>query len=119
LGALSDWIGGEGRVTAAAFQAGEVLRQTLRLPPFRRVDVYNHKRVLSPDATHNAPTYSVDCLTRATFGVLHWHEIARITDPTLSVSGGPLLNAGLALREAYFTRLDMRLSAGQVVRSYL
>ena len=43
--ALSDLLGIEGRLTAAAFQAGEVLRKMVRLPAHRRLDVYNHRRV--------------------------------------------------------------------------
>jgi len=116
--ALSDWIGVEGRAAAAAFRAGDVLREALRLPAYRRVDVYNRKRVLAPHASYESPVYSVDCLTRATFGVLRWREITRLTDPALAVSGGPLLKAGLALRDAYFTRLDMRLSVGRIVHDY-
>ncbi len=118
VGALMNWIGIERHMASAAFEAGEVLRRAMRLPAYRRVDVFNHKRILAADATHAAPTCAVDCLTRATFGVLRWHQIARLRDPALHVTGGPLADAGLALREAYRTQLDMRLSAGRVVRDY-
>lgn len=119
VGALMDWIGVEGRLAAAAFEAGDVLRRFMRFPPYRRVTVYNRKRIPAADSRHDAPKYDVDCLTRAVFGVLRWQQIARLRDPTLVVSGGPLADADLTLREAFRAQLDMRLSAGRVVRDYL
>lgn len=116
--ALVDWLGIEGRLGAAAFQAGEVLRRTMRLPPFRRIGVYNHKRVLAPDAAPGDPACTIDQLTHAIFGVLCWYQIARLSDPALDVLAGPLAGANLALREAYRTQLDMRLSTGRVLRDY-
>ncbi len=112
--ALLDWLGIEGRLGALAFQAGEVLRRTMRLPPFRRVGVYNHKQVLAP----GDPAYALDQLTHAIFGVLRWYQIARISDPALEVLAGPLAGMNLTLREAYRTQLDMRLSTGRVLRDY-
>jgi hypothetical protein len=85
----------------------------MRFPAYRRVDVYNHKRFLAPDATVEIPKYDLDTLTRATFGVLRWFQIARMDSPHLTVSAGQLVNANLTLREAYFAQLDMRLSLGQ------
>jgi hypothetical protein len=114
--ALSDWVGIEGRVAEAAFRAGDALRSVARLPSYRRVDVYNHKRIPAADSTHDVPTYAVDQLTQAIFGVLTWHEIAKLHDPALTVRDGPLASVNPTLREAYLTRLDMRLSAGRVVR---
>jgi len=116
--ALIDWLGIEGRLGALAFQAGEVLRRTMRLPPFRRVGVYNHKRILAPDAAPGSPAYAVDQLTHALFGVLRWYQIARISDPALDVRAGPLAGMHLTLREAYRTQLDLRLSTGRVLRDY-
>lgn len=116
--ALMDWLGLEGWSLALAFRAGDVLRQTMQLPPFRRVSVYNHKRIPAVESTESAPAWAVDQLTHALFGVLHWHQIARLTDPVLAVTAGPLAGAGLRLREAFRTQLDMRLSAGRVARDY-
>lgn len=117
--ALSDWLGFEGRLTSVAFQAGEVLRKIGRLPAHRRLDVYNHKRLLAVEAEHHRLTYAVDQLTRAAFGVLRWYQIARLDGVILAVRGGPFAGANLTLREAYRTQLDMRLSVGRVVRDYL
>lgn len=116
--ALIDWIGLEGRSLSLAFQAGDVLRKTMRLPPYRRVGVYNHKRIPAPETNHDAPVYTVDQLTFAIFGVLRWYQIAQLHDPALEITGGPLAAANVTLREAYRTRLDMRLSTGRVVRDY-
>jgi acetoacetate decarboxylase len=117
--ALIDWLGFAGREASLAFQIGDALRQAMQLPPYRRVEVYNHKRILAADAVHTQPTYAVDCLTSAIFGVLRWYQIARLRDPVLTVHAGPLAEAGLSLREAYRAQLDLRLSAGRVVQDYL
>ncbi len=116
--ALVDWIGLEGRTAALMFQAGEALRRTIRLPAYRRVGVYNHKRVLAPHATSEAPVYALNQLTYAIFGVLRWYQITQMCGPELSVTAGPLKDAHLTLREAYRTQLDLRLSTGRVVRDY-
>lgn len=117
--ALIDWLGLEGRTASLAFQAGDVLRKTMGLPPFRRVGVFNHKQILAPHATVDAPAYAVDQLTHAIFGVLTWYQLARMRDPQLDVQAGPLAALQLELREAYRTQLDLRLSAGRVMRDYL
>ncbi|MCZ7543085.1 MAG: hypothetical protein M5R40_05880 [Anaerolineae bacterium] len=80
--------------------------------------MYNHKRIPAAGATHDAPAYAVDCLTRATFGVLRWYQIARMRAPMLEIAGGPFADAGLTLRAAYRTQLDLRLGVGHVVRDY-
>ena len=116
--ALMDWLGLEGRSAALAFRAGEVLRQVMQLPPYRSIAVYNHKRIPAPASTHDTPTYAVDQLTHAIFGVLRWYQIAALETPRLRVAGGPLAEANLHLREAYRTQLDMRLSTGRVVEDY-
>ncbi len=116
VGALGEALGVMGQVTALAFQAGEVLRKVARLPAHRRVDVYNRRRLLSPGATADEIEYEMDHLTRASFGVLRWHQIARLHDTELWVQGEPLAKMGLTLRDAYRTQLDMRLSAGRVVK---
>lgn len=117
--ALMDWIGLEGWSLSLAFRAGDTLRRVMQLPPFRRVSVYNHKRILAADAARDRPAYAVDQLTHAVFGVLRWYQIARLRDPALDVIAGPLAGTGITLREAYRTQLDMRLSAGRVVRDYV
>lgn len=119
--ALSDWLGIEGHLTAAAFGAGEVLRKVTRLPATRRVDVYNHKRLPAAESTLEQPLYAVNQLTRATFGVLRWHQIAKLDHPTLTRGVSPLSDAlsDITLREAYRTQLDMRLSVGRVIKNYL
>ncbi|NDJ77248.1 MAG: hypothetical protein GYB65_13420 [Chloroflexi bacterium] len=116
--ALVDWMGLAGWGAALAFRAGEVLRSAMQLPPHRRVAVYNHKRILAPNATYDNPTYQVDCLTHAIFGVLRWYQVARMDDAQLDIHAGPLRGANMTLREAFRTQLDMRLSAGRVVRDY-
>ncbi len=119
VGALMDWLGIERHIASAAFQVGEVVRQAARLPAYRRIDVFNRKRIPSVDASPDAPRYDVDQLTQAVFGVLRWFSIARLVDANLVMLSGPLHEAKLALREAYRTRLDMRLSTGRTVRDYL
>ncbi len=117
--ALFDWLGLEGRSASLAFQAGDVLRRAMRLPPFRRIGVYNHKRVLAVDATRESPTYTVDQLTHAIFGVLRWYQIARMREAVIEIAAGPLAAANVTLRDAYRTQLDMRLSRGRVIRDYV
>ncbi|MBN1283925.1 MAG: acetoacetate decarboxylase family protein [Anaerolineae bacterium] len=119
VGALMDILGLQKHAAALAFRAGEVLRRAMRLPGYRRVDVYNHKRALAAGATYDDLTCAIDCLTRATFGVLRWHQVAEARAPVLEVTSGPLADAGLSLRAVYRTRLDLRLGAGRVVRDYL
>ena len=117
--ALFDWLGLEGRSASLAFQAGDVLRRAMQLPPFRRVGVYNHKRILAADATRESPTYAVDQLTHAIFSVLRWYQIAQLREPSLGIASGPLKEMNVTLREAYRTQLDMRLSRGRVIRDYV
>lgn len=116
--ALFDWLGVEGRSAEVAFRAGDVLRQTMRLPAHRRIGVFNHKRVLAAETRADAPVYAVNQLTKAIFGVLRWYQIARLRDPVLTVYTGPLAACDVTLREAYRTQLDMRLTRGRVVRDY-
>lgn len=118
VGALMDMLGLQKHAAALTFQAGEVIRRAMRLPGYRRVDVYNHKRVPAADTTYDNPTYVVDCLTRATFGVLRWHQVAQARDPTFEVKGGPPAQMKLNLRAAYRTRLDLKLGAGRVVKDF-
>jgi hypothetical protein len=119
VGALVGWIGFGGyaseKVGAWAFRAGDLLRSGMRLPPFRRVDVYNHKRILAPEATRETPLYDQNALTHAIMGVLRWYQIVQMRDPVLSVSGGPLASAEVIVRAAYRTQLDLRLSVGKTI----
>ncbi len=119
VGALLGLLGLYKHAGTLTFQAGEVLRKAMRLPGYRRVDAYNRKRILASGATLENPTYAIDCLTRATFGVLRWYQIAEMRRPVLKVSGGPLMDLDLSLRAGYRTQLDMRLGAGRVLRDYL
>lgn len=116
---LSDWLGITGRVTEAAFQAGEVLRKMTRLPPSRGVNGYAHRQILAVDSDHENPTYTIDELTRFVFGILRWKQVDLLNNPSLLVLDGPFSDANLRLREAYRTRLDMRLSTGKVEIDYL
>lgn len=116
--AMSDWLGIEGRVTEAAFRLGDTLLDVMRTPLYRRISAYNHKQVLSAKSTVSTPHYDIDQLTQAIFSVMKWHRIEKLTEPHLSVSGGPLAQANVTLREAYYTQLDMRLSTGRIVRDY-
>jgi CRP-like cAMP-binding protein len=119
VGALMSWLGIERHAASAAFQVGDVMRQAVRLPGYRRIDVFNHKRVPAVDSSPDAPRYDVDQLTQAVFGVLRWFSIAHLSGAKLITSGGPLHDANLTLLEAYRTCLDMRLSAGRKIRDYL
>lgn len=115
--ALIDWLGLEGRLASAAFKAGEILRRASRLPAYRRVNVFNHRRFLAADSAHHNPTYAINELTQAAFGVLKWYQINRLNVPSLQILGGAFPN--LTLREGYRTKLDMRLSTARVVRNYV
>jgi len=118
LRALSDWVGVPGHVTEAAFRIGDNLLSAMRVPLYRRVSVYNHKHIAAANSTHDEPAYDVNSLTRSIFSVTHWHEIAKISDPQLNVNAGPLKNADVVLREAYYTKLNMRLSTGITLNNY-
>ena len=118
VGALSDWMGIPGRVTEVAFRIGDTLLDAMRVPLFRRMTVYNHQRIPSVTTTKTAPVYAVNALTQAIFSVTQWHKIARILNPELTVNESPLKEFHLTLRDAYFTKLDMRLSTGRVLRDY-
>ncbi|MBN1311926.1 MAG: acetoacetate decarboxylase family protein [Anaerolineae bacterium] len=119
VGALMSWLGIGRHVASAAFQVGDAIRQAARLPGYRRIDVFNHKRIPAADASPGNLRYDVDQLTQAVFGVLRWFSIARLTGVELTTFYGPLHDANLILHEAYRTRLDMRLSTGRTVRDYL
>lgn len=120
VGALMAWLGIERHAAAAAFQMGEALRRlVVRGPAHRRVDVFLCKRIPAADSTPDSPRYAVDQLTHAVFGVLRWFQVSKLREPVLCVTGGPLAAADVTLREAYRTILDMRLSAGEVLRDTL
>jgi CRP-like cAMP-binding protein len=119
VGALMSWLGLERHLASAAFQIGDLARSAVGLPAYRRVDVFCHKRIPAVNSIAAAPRYDVDQLTHAVFGVQRWHQVAKLTDPRLTVIDGPLVDARLTLLEAYQTRLDMRLSTGRIERDFL
>lgn len=118
LRAFSDWLGIEGRITETAFRVGDFLLEAMRSRLYRRISVYNHKRIPGAASTLARPVYDVDMLTQAIFSVMYWERITRLQDTALTLPDGPLRDAGLRLREAFYTRLDMRLSTGRVIRNY-
>lgn len=118
LRAFSDWLGIEGRITETAFRVGDFLLEAMRSRLYRRISVYNHKRIPGAASALARPVYDVDMLTQAIFSVAHWERITRLQDAALTIPDGPLRHAGLRLREAFYTRLDMRLSTGRVIRDY-
>lgn len=118
LRAFSDWLGMEGRITETVFRVGDFLLEAMRSRLYRRISVYNRKRIIGAASTLARPVYDVDMLTQAIFTVTHWDHIARLEDAALTIPGGPLHQAGLRLREAFYTRLGMRLSTGRVIRDY-
>ncbi len=119
VGELVGWLGLERHLGALAYQIGDGLLQMARLPAYRRVDVYNRKRILAAGATYARPVYAVDCLTRAAFRVERFYQVARMRAPVLAAEGGPFAALGLSLRAAYRTQLDLRLGAAQMVRDYI
>lgn len=118
LRAFSDWLGIEGRITETAFRVGDFLLEAMRSRLYRRISVYNHKRITGAASTLARPVYDVDMLTQAIFSIVHWERITRLQDAALTIPDGPLRHAGLRLREAFYTRLEMRLSTGRVIRDY-
>jgi len=123
VGALMAWLGMERTLSGIAFLAGDALRAAAGLPAHRRVDVFNRKRVPAAgpgvESAGGALGWAVDQLTQAVFGVLRWEQIYRLENARLEIGGEPLAGLNVSLREAYRTRLDMRLSAGKVARDYL
>jgi hypothetical protein len=122
VGALGAWLGLEAHLTSAAFQASEVLRKLARLPRHRRVDVYNHKKNPSAESSQAQPRYAVNQLTRATFGVLQWHQVTRLEGLALDWKGQTALTSSIGavtLQRAYRTQLELRLGLGRVVKDYL
>jgi len=113
---LSDWLGVEGRLASGAFVAGELLRKVRRLPAFRRVDVYNHKQILSANSQPSEPRYGIDQLTRSTFGVLNWQQITLLDGLSLTTRN-PIWDQ-LTVQSAFRTQLDLRLSTGRIIQTY-
>lgn len=113
---LSDSLGITGQLTGLMFQAGEILRKGFRLPAHRRVDVYNQRRILALQADSSAPPDDIHQLTRATFGILGWQQILTLHNTHLSIGGEVLGALDLVLRQAYQTKLTMRLGLAQVIQ---
>lgn len=117
VGAFGTCFGVQGRLTAGAFAIGDMLLAALRVPFYRRVSVFNHKRIAATVSRSGAALYDVDQLTEVIFSVQRWNRIERVSDAALD-AGGVLQGWHIHLREAYLTQADIRLSTGRVVRDY-
>jgi hypothetical protein len=118
VGALMGWLGLQRHAAELAFRAGDALRAVAGLPPHRRVDVYNHKRIPAPESTLADPAYDVDSLTHAVFGVLGWHSVQHLKSPRLLPGGALAAEWKISVKEGFRTQLDMRLSIGETVIDY-
>lgn len=119
VGAMGGLFGVQGQLTSAAFRVGDTLLNLMNVPFYRRISVYNHK--LIPDITtkYDEPKFAVDQLTQAIFQVERWHSIEKLNYPHVAQVGRMLQNWHIQVREAYRTKLDMRLSTGRLIRDYL
>lgn len=117
VGAFGTCFGVQGGLTAGAFAIGDALLAALRVPFYRRVSVFNHKRIVATVSRSGAALYDVDQLTEAVFSVQRWNRIERISDAALNVGSG-LQDWHIHLREAYLTQADIRLSTGRVLRDF-
>jgi CRP-like cAMP-binding protein len=118
VGAFGQLFGVTGQITAAAFAIGDTLLSLINVPFYRRVSVFNHKRIPAIDTTHDKSTYEIDMLTEAIFSVEHWQKIDYLPNARLQVLGGIFKAWDITLREAFYTQLSMRLSTGRKVRDY-
>jgi acetoacetate decarboxylase len=118
VGAFGQLFGVTGRITSAAFAIGDTLLSMMNVPFYRRVSVFNHKRIPSITTTHDKPAYDVDMLTQAIFSVEHWQKVSHLPDATLKVTGETFKTWDIKLRDAFYTELSMRLSTGRMVRDY-
>jgi hypothetical protein len=118
VGAFGQLFGVTGQITAAAFVVGDTLLNLINVPFYRRVSVFNHKRIPGIDTTYEKPSYDVDMLTEAVFSVEHWQKIDYLLDARLQVTGGIFKAWDITLHEAFYTQLTMRLSTGRKVRDY-
>lgn len=118
VGAMGRGFGAPGTITAAAFSVGDVLTQAINLPIYRHINVFNHKRIAGTTTRESEYTYDVEQLTQAVFSIPHWHSIERLQDATLQIQFPTLYGWNVRLRDAYRTKLDVRLSTGRVVRDY-
>ncbi len=118
VGAMGRSFGAPGTLTTAAFSVGDVLTQAINLPIYRHINVFNHKRIAGTATRESEHTYDVEQLTQAVFSIPRWHSIERLQDAELQVQSPSLYGWNLRLRDAYYTKLDVRLSTGRVVRDY-
>jgi Acetoacetate decarboxylase (ADC)/Cyclic nucleotide-binding domain len=118
VGAFGQLFGVTGRITAAAFAVGDTLLSLINVPFYRRVNVFNHKRIPAIDTTYAKPSYAVDMLTQAIFSVEHWQKIDHLPSAQLQVTGDIFKTWDITLREAFYTQLTMRLSTGRMMRDY-
>lgn len=118
VGAMGGLFGVQGKLTSAAFRVGDTLLNLMNVPFYRRISVFNHK--LIPDITtkYDEPVYAVNQLTQAIFQVERWHNIEKLSNPQITEVGRMFQNWHIQVREAYQTKLDMRLSTGRLVRDY-
>ena len=91
----------------------------MNVPFYRRISVFNHKRIPDITTKYDEPVYAVDQLTQAIFQVERWHSIEKLNSADVSQVGRMFQNWHIQVREAYWTKLDMRLSTGRLVRDYL
>ncbi|MDQ7028162.1 MAG: acetoacetate decarboxylase family protein [Anaerolineae bacterium] len=118
VGAFGQLFGVTGRITSAAFAIGDSLLSMMNVPFYRRVSVFNHKRIPSATTTRDKPTYDVDMLTQAIFSVEHWQKIDHLPNAKLQVTGGIFKQWDITLYDAFYTELSMRLSTGRITRDY-
>ncbi|MCA9913078.1 MAG: acetoacetate decarboxylase family protein [Anaerolineae bacterium] len=118
VGAMGRSFGAPGTLTSAAFSVGDVLTQAINLPIYRHINVFNHKRIAGTTTRESQRTYDVEQLTQAVFSIPHWHSIERLQQAALQIQSPSLYGWDLRLRDAYRTRLDVRLSTGRTVRNY-
>lgn len=120
VGAFGTLFGVPNGVTSSAFRVGDTLLSAMGIPFYRRVSVFNHKRVPAADATLEKPSLAADRITRALFTVDRWQDIRRL-DIDLALAhwvGAGTRIQHVRFREAFWTNLDMRLSVGQVLRDF-
>jgi hypothetical protein len=118
VGAFGQLFGVTGQITAAAFAIGDTLLSLINVPFYRRVSVFNHKRIPGIDTTLDKSTYDIDMLTQAIFSVEHWQKIDYVPDARLNVFDGIFKAWDITLRAAFYTQLTMRLSTGRKVHDY-
>jgi len=111
-------FGAPGTLTSAAFSVGDVLTQAIQMPIYRHINVFNHKRIAATEIKHDEQTYDVDQLTQVVFSIQRWASIERLHNIQLETHAQSLQSWNIQARDAYRTKLDLRLSTGRVVRDF-